>query len=149
MGKLSGYVWHEVLAEEHLPTYIGVSRKCWYKLPFRVWEKLWAHFMYAFEDRMDEGYPIDDIIWYLENINHGYPFMLHILKEVKNSSFEWYTPSTVSRGMLIFLMGVDQRNINRKKEFLKRYYCKKFKKFIKSFEQAVEKDIKQFKGISI
>ena len=150
MGKLSGYVWHEVLAEEHLPTYIGVSRRCWYKLPFKVWEKLWVHFMYAFEDRFDQGIDIQDLIWYLETVNKGYPFMLKVLKKIAEYSFENYTPNTVSKTMLIYLMGIDSRNINKRKQmFNKRYYCKKFKKFIKSFEQAVEKDIKQFKGISI
>jgi hypothetical protein len=139
MGKLSSYVWTEVLCSEGLHNYYGLSRKGWYRLSKVTYDKLRLHLMYSFEDRNDTGYLIGDLIWYLENINHGYPFMLKILKRVTKAEFEGYTPYTVSRSMLIYLMGIDFRNIDtwnfqRNGSFNKRYYCKKFKKFIKDFE---------------
>ena len=150
MGKLSCYVLNGVLYEEGLHNYFGMSRSGWFKMPYSTYEKLRLHLMYTFEDRFDQGLDIQDLIWYLETVNKGYPFMLKVLKKIAEYSFENYTPNTVSKSMLIYLMGIDPRNINKRKQmFNKRFYCKKFKKFIKSFEQAVEKDIKQFKGISI
>jgi len=150
MGKLSGYVLNGVLHEESLNNYSGMSRKGWFKMPYSTYENIRIDLRYSFEDRFDQGIDIQDLIWYLETVNKGYPFMCKVLKKMSEYSFENYTPNTVSESMLIYLMGIDPRNINKRKQmFNKRYYCKKFKKFIKSFEQAIEKDIKQFKGISI
>ena len=67
MGKLSCYVLNNVLYGEGLHNYYGMTRKGWYFMNKHVYETIRLHLMYSFEDRNDEGYSINDLIWYFEN----------------------------------------------------------------------------------
>ena len=143
MGKLSCYVLNNVLYGEGLHNYYGMTRKGWYFMNKHVYETIRLHLMYSFEDRNDEGYSINDLIWYFENMNRGYPFVLKILKQILQEEFEGYTPHTISRGMITYLMGIDPKRINtwnfqKNGSFNKRYYCKKAKKVFKDFELSLK-----------
>ena len=138
-GKLNSYCINSVLSKYGIYTLYGLPKTdCFTE---EQWSKLRQHFDYSFNDRLEGGFLLGDVIWYFENKNHKYPFVLQFLKELKDYKFEDHSVETVSRQLITFLLSIDPNSIGKKKEFYtNRYKVKKAKKVLKDMDLEIAFD---------